>query len=454
MKQIVMEKTINKGRLVGLSFIICQLLFSTALTSCQFEDEDYFDESAAQRIETITGNIKQTLVNAQNGWVMQYFTGTDDIEGFNIMVRFDNSNKVTMGSDHRFLRDGKAGIYTEYASLYELLKEDGPVLAFNTWNDVLTPLVDPVDPSAAPKNLVKDGEGMKGDHNFVVLSYGNDEVLLRGERHSARVRLVPCDSSWENYLAATNTLKSYYATSTITNYYVTNGTDTLYFKNLRRGVITYCERIDDPLFPTTINCVFTPTGFRLHHENDIKGTKFQEFHMAADSTCLVSENDSVKVIALWDNYIVNARNTTWNFDLEQLTDAQKALVDQIDAELKKFNKSYSIANIGLGRSTGKNAVKGLVVTYYTNAAKTKSNTAGLTLNTTLPAFGQMQIDYNEECKVDGNMEALANRCDAETLARQLAATLIGTYDMVPNNYFLPTGCELRAVGGGNNYILK
>ena len=454
MKQIVMEKTINKGRLVGLSFIICQLLFSTALTSCQFEDEDYFDESAAQRIETITGNIKQTLVNAQNGWVMQYFTGTDDIEGFNIMVRFDNSNKVTMGSDHRFLRDGKAGIYTEYASLYELLKEDGPVLAFNTWNDVLTPLVDPVDPSAAPKNLVKDGEGMKGDHNFVVLSYGNDEVLLRGERHSARVRLVPCDSSWENYLAATNTLKSYYATSTITNYYVTNGTDTLYFKNLRRGVITYCERIDDPLFPTTINCVFTPTGFRLHHENDIKGTKFQEFHMAADSTCLVSENDSVKVIALWDNYIVNARNTTWNFDVEQLTDAQKALVDQIDAELKKFNKSYSIANIGLGRSTGKNAVKGLVVTYYTNTAKTKSNTAGLTLNTTLPAFGQMQIDYNEECKVDGNMEALANRCDAETLARQLAATLIGTYDMVPNNYFLPTGCELRAVGGGNNYILK
>lgn len=454
MKQIVMEKTINKGRLVVLSFIICQLLCSTMLTSCRFEDEDYFDESAAQRIETITGNIKQTLVNAPNGWVMQYFTGTDDIEGFNIMVRFDNNNKVTMGGDHRFLRDGKAGIYTEYASLYELLKEDGPVLAFNTWNDVLTPLVDPVDPSAAPKNLVKDGEGMKGDHNFVVISYGSDEVLLRGERHSARVRLVPCDSSWENYLAATNTLKSYYATSTITNYYVTNGTDTLYFKNLRRGVITYCERIDDPLFPTTINCVFTSTGFRLHHENDIKGTKFQEFHMAADSTCLLSENDSVKVIALWDNYIVNARNATWNFDLEQLTDAQKALADQIDAELKKFNKNYSVASIGLGRSTGKNAVKGLVLTYYTNAAKTKSNTAGLALNTSRPAYGQMQIAYDVESKVDGNMEALANRCDAETLLRQLAATLSGTYDIVPNNYFLPTGCKLNAVGGGNSYILK
>ena len=454
MKQIVMEKTINKGRLIGLSLIICQLLFSAALTSCQFEDEDYFDESAAQRIETITGNIKQTLVGAPNGWVMQYFTGTEDVEGFNIFVRFDDNNKVTMASDHRFLRDGNAGKYTEYASLYELLKEDGPVLAFNTWNDVLTPFVDPVDPSSAPNNLVKDGEGMKGDHNFVVLSYGSDEVLLRGERHSARVRLVPCENTWEDYMQGTSTLKNYYATSTITNYYVTNGTDTLYFKNLRKGVITYCERIDDPLFPTTVNCVFTLNGFRLHHENNIKGTKFQEFHMAADSTCLLSENDSVKVIALWDNYIVNTRSTTWNFNLEQMTTEQKALVQLIDAELKKFNKNYSLANIGLGRTTGKNAVKGLVITCYTNTAKTKTNSAGLALNTSRPAFGQMQIDYDAACGIDGNMEAFAKKTDLETLTRQLAATFIGVYDITPDNYFAPTSCELHAVGSEQNYTLK
>ena len=444
----------NQWQWPSLLFVIGTLLFSVAFTSCRFEDEDYFDEPAAQRIETTTELVKQTLVGAPNGWVMQYFTGTEDIEGFNIFVRFDNSNKVTMASDHRYLRNDSAGKYTEYASLYEILKEDGPVLAFNTWNDVLTPFVDPVDPSSAPKTLVKDGEGMKGDHNFVILSYSNEEVLLRGERHSARVRLIPCEGSWEDYMQGTNTLKNYAATSTITNYYVTNGTDTLYFKNLRKGVITYCERIDDPLFPTTINCVFTPNGFRLHHENEIKGTKFQEFHMAADSTCFLSENDSVKVIALWDNYIVNTRNTTWNFDEEQMADAQKALIEQIAAEFTKFNKSYSLASIGLGRSTGKNAVKGLVFTYYTNTAKTKTNTAGLALNTSRPAFGQMQIEYNEECNVDGNMEALAKKCEAETLARQLATTLIGVYDVTPDNYFLPTGCELHTVGGGQSYILK
>ena len=39
----------------------------------------------------------------------------------------------------------------------QLLLEDGPVLALNTWNNVLSPFVDPVSPWQAPKNIIKDG---------------------------------------------------------------------------------------------------------------------------------------------------------------------------------------------------------------------------------------------------------------------------------------------------------
>ena len=79
---------------------------------------------------------------------------------------------------------------------------------------------------------------MMGDHNFVVISYSADEVMLRGERHSANVRLIPCSSSWEDYISATTAMKNYIATTDVTNYYVTNGTDTLYFKDLRNGSFT------------------------------------------------------------------------------------------------------------------------------------------------------------------------------------------------------------------------
>lgn len=440
-------------RLALRGFVCCGI--AAALTSCRFEDEDYFDEPAAQRIETTATAIQKTLVDAQNGWVMQYFTGTDEIEGFNLFARFENGNKVTMASDHRFLRNDQAGKYTEYASLYEVLKEDGPVLAFNTWNEVLTPFVDPVDPSSAPKNLVKDGEGMKGDNNFVVLSYNSDEVLLRGERHNARVRLVPCDGSWEDYIAATNQLKEYFATSIITNYYVTNGTDTLYFKGLRNGSFTYCERISDPLFPTTVNCVFTPKGFRLHHENDINGTRFQEFHMAADSTCLVSENDSVRVMALWDTYVVN-HAAIWPIDQESLTTSQKQIMGQIDAAVKNFSNNYALESINIGRSSGSDNVYGLVLRFYTNAAQTKFTTAGMALNISRPAFGQMTITLDSDASIDKNFKNLVNKLGDEfiTLVHSLAQTLVGEYDIVPNNYFQPTGAVLNATDGSKSIKLQ
>lgn len=458
MKKIMIQSRIRTR--LGMAFCAFSLL-GTVITSCTFEQEDYFDESASLRITHMNEQLKDRLVaqssDGNNGWVIQYFVaGTDeyDFEGFNVFGRFYKDNKVTLASNHRYLRNGNANKYTEHTSNYEMLAEEGPVLSFNTWNDILTVFEDPVDPKSAPGSLVSNGEGMNGDHNLVLRSYDDNSLTFRGERHGALVRFIPCDRPWEEYIAATTKTKNDIATSTITSYYVTNGTDTMYFAGLNKGYFSYCDRVNDPLVKSTLSCVFTPTGFRLHRENNLNGVNFQEFHMAADSTCLLSENDSVKVIALWDNYIINVRTATWNFEQEQMTDGQKALISQIAEEIVKFNKNYSLASVGLGRSTGKNAVKGLVLTYYTNAAKTRTSSAGLALNTTRPAYGQMQIAYDAECKVDGNMEALANKCDVETLARQLAATLSGTYDMVPDNYFLPTGCELNAVGGGNNYILK
>ena len=434
-------------------------LAAVSLVGCtHFQEEDLFDESAALRVTHFNEQLQSRLVeqsqNGKNGWVIQYFiAGTDekDPEGFNLYGRFFENGKVILAGNHRFLRDGKAGSYTEFTSTYELLKEEGPVLAFNTWNDVLTVFVDPVDPSSAPANLIKDGEGMGGDQNLIFQGYEGNNILFHGQRHFGGVRFVPCDRPWEEYIADTEALKNSITNSTVTSYYVICGTDTLYFKNLRSGIVTYCERINDPLFPSPVYCVFTPTGFYLQHRNHIKGTSFQEFFLTEDKTRLISENDSVQVIATWDNYIVNARNTIWNFDQERLSDEQKSLLAQIDAEANKFNKDYSLQQIGLGRSTGSGAVKGLVLTFK---VKTKTNTAGLSLTTNRTSFGKMQISYSDNEKVDKNLTTMAKKCDIEPLLRQFAATLDGTYDIVPNDYFLPTGCELHAVGGGNDYILN
>ena len=445
---------------LAMSFLVgCGII--SVLSSCRFEDEDYFDQSAALRIEETSKAIQETLVSAPNGWVMQYFVaGTSDysFEGFNIFAKFENSQKVTLAGDHRFLRDGNAGKYTEYASLYEILKEDGPVLAFNTWNDILTPFVDPVDPSSAPGSLVKDGEGMSGDNNLVVLSYNNDEILLRGERHGARVRLIPCDGTWQEYIDATSKLKNYITNNTVTSYYVCNETDTLYFKNLRSGIITYCERVIDPLFPTTINCVFTPSGFRLQNQNTLGDVKFQEFKIDSDSTCLISEDNTVRVIACWDNYITNF-NTVWTFDKDGMTSEQKTIYAALEEELKKANSTMTLKSLGLGSGGTVNgqAVRGLVMSYsYRSKSRTVNAVATIALDMVKESFGTFKISYSNDAVIDGNLGNFANlpANDVQGRMRAFAATLDGTYSMTPNHYFQPTEARFESKSGGSSFTLK
>ena len=429
---------------------------TVGFTACTFEDDDYFEESAALRVEHAAQKVQDILTSSPNGWVMQYFCGSsvDNFEGFNLFARFDKSGKVTIAGNHRYLRDGNANKYTESESIYNMLQEDGLVLAFNTWNDVLTPFSDPVDPTAAPKSLVKDGAGMGGDYNFVVMSYNDDEIILRGERHGGEVRLVKCDRTWQEYIDATNELKNAITNTSINSYYVIADNDTLYFSNLRNGVTQYTENLTNYVKLDYLSNCFTPWGFRFEHQDSIGSHAFHEFKLAEDKSCLLNEDGSVKVIACWDSYVVN-HTAVWKMDVSLFSAEQSNLFNLIDEEFKKYNSNCSLESIGIGKSSGSGAVTGLVFTFYTNAAKTKTNTAGLALTLTKPAFGQLQIVSKAEDEYDKNMNAINTRADnMVNLARSFAATLNGTYEMVPDNYFLPTGAQFNAVNGGTSFVLK
>ena len=449
-----MMKKIHLYRLMLLA-----MLPALVLTSCRFEDEDYFDESAALRIEHGAQNMQDKLVAAPNGWVMQYFCGTDiaQFEGFNLFARFENSNKVTFAGNHRFLRNGNQNKYTEASSIYEMLQEDGLVLAFNVWNDVLTPFVDPVSYGNAPANIIKDGKGMHGDHNFVVMSQTDDEIIMRGERHSAEVRLVKCDRTWQEYIDATDALKKSITNDSINDYYVVSAdNDTLYFQGLRNGRFLYTDDLDKTksVKVDSLPCVFTPTGFRIERKDSIGAYAFHEFTLADDKTCLQNEDGNVKVIARWDAYIVN-HTAIWKMDQTLFSNEQTALFNQIDTELKKQNAKWSLESIGIGKSVGSGAVTGLILTFYTNTAKSKTNSAGLELTMTRPQFGQIAISCSKENKIDKNMENIKKKAtEIEELCRSFAALLSGTYQMTPDNYFLPTSGQFEPISGGTSFKLN
>lgn len=442
-------------------------LVSISLVGCaRFEEDVFFNENASLRITQFNEQLQSRLVaksqGENNGWVIQYFvSGTDehDFEGFNLLGNFSQNGMVTLAGNHRYLRNGQSGKYTEFKSTYELLREEGPVLAFNTWNDILTVFVDPVDPQDAPAALNKDGEGMGGDQNLVFRGYEGNNILFRGQRHSANIRFVPCDRPWEKYFADTETLRNFITNNIVTSYYVICGTDTLYFKDLRSGIVTYCERVNEPQFPSKINCVFSPTGFYLQHRNHIKGTSFQEFFLTDDKTRLISENDSVQVIPTWDYYI-NDCPSMWRIKEECFTPEQQELYTKMAAEVVKANSKNVLDSIVIGRMPH---TVDKVTTYYPalilcahRPRKPKDVTirAYVNLGIYRPQYGLLKLEaWQKDAPVSQDMESFA-ATELKSLCEQFAASVLGTYRMVPNDYFRPTYVSLVPVDGGNTLQLN
>lgn len=432
-------------------------LAAIALAGCtRFEEEDLFEESAALRIEHNADKLQEILLDAPQGWVVQYHTGQGVavFEGFNLFAKFEKSGKVTLAGDHRYLRDGKANTYTEAVSLYELIREDGLVLAFNTWNDVLTPFVDPVAYWEAPDFLLKDGEGMQGDQNFVVTSMKPDELIFRGERYDATIRMVKADREWQTYISDTKAMKERFTSDAINSYYIMAGDVTMYCVGLRDGRYRISERVKDPLQTDSISCCFTPTGFRNEREYTLADHTFQEFKMNEDGSALVSEDGTVRIIATWDSYLAETSDIMW-MDGETVAGDLKTKYDQLITDLESANKVY-FPRIGLGRSsikTGDNNVLGLVVEWYTNKRKTPASLTrgGLSMKRSVPAMGQMTIEYDEDATADNDMKTLSASVQAQV--RTFAAALAATYQMKPNSNFVPTEVAFKAVEGDDSFTL-
>lgn len=470
--------TIMKKDIRHITFGLALVAF--AFASCaRFQEEELFSESAALRIEHNSDKLQDILVSAPQGWVMQYYTGdgVSIFEGFNLFAKFERNGKVTLASNHRFLRDGNAGKYTEATSLYELIREDGLVLAFNTWNDVLTPFVDPVAFWAAPDNLYKDGAGMQGDQNLVVTSMKEDEILLRGERYDAHIRMVKADRDWQTYIKDTEEMKARFINpnDTVSPFYITTDKQTMYFVGLRYGRYRFSELLEGYLKNDSLSCCFTPTGFRNEVPDTIDGHVFQEFKMNEEGTALVNEDGTVRIVGTWDTYIASMKKVMW-IDQESLPENIKTLYGLLETALKTVKSTYVLQRIGIGESQtveGKVSVNGLVFEFKPTKRGTEIARGGLALKRTVPAMGQMNIVCAEDANVDlewlikkmsndtrdenlpgyGYGEEKVNQIIAtiDEALRNLGSAFAGTYQMTSNSTFVPTSVQLQSVDGETSF---
>ena len=105
------------------------LLTLLLLGACSLhEEENFFNDSSANRMSEALKSYKEILVAPENGWLMQYYPGNNQaFGGYNLLVSFDENGSATIADE---LTDADKSV----TSLYTLKQSAGPALTFDSYN--------------------------------------------------------------------------------------------------------------------------------------------------------------------------------------------------------------------------------------------------------------------------------------------------------------------------------
>lgn len=163
-------------------FYIMFAVAGLSLQSCLHDDDEIFDKSAAERINEAVANVKEVLTSSQEGWVMHYYVGQEyAYGGLNLAMKFTDG-KVQMYNETAQNSDGS---YKSVVSTYKITRDQGPVLAFDTYNDLLHVYGDPAG------NGPTDVDGWEADYEFVVMNISEDQntITLQGKKFNNTIVL-------------------------------------------------------------------------------------------------------------------------------------------------------------------------------------------------------------------------------------------------------------------------
>ena len=155
-------------------------LLAATFAACSRDEESLFDKPAAIRAQEAIENAFDVLTAPANGWEMAYFPNLEtSAKGYNMVVKFSKNGNVSVTAKNQTTTMNK--IVTDTASTWAVKSDYGPILTFDTYNDVFHAFSDPKG----------DGAGLLGDYEFLILKATPELVLLKGKKHSAYTVMRP-----------------------------------------------------------------------------------------------------------------------------------------------------------------------------------------------------------------------------------------------------------------------
>ena len=155
-------------------------LLAATFVACDRDEESLFDKPAAVRAQEAVENAFDVLTSNEYGWEMAYFPNLEaSAKGYNMVLKFSKNGNVSVTAKNSATTMNK--IVTDSASTWAVKSDYGPILTFDTYNDVFHAFSDPQE----------NGAGLLGDYEFLILKATPELVLLKGKKHSAYTVMRP-----------------------------------------------------------------------------------------------------------------------------------------------------------------------------------------------------------------------------------------------------------------------
>ena len=271
-----------------LYFILLLPFFS--LQSCVEDEKDIFDASAAERIAAAMKEYRATLAAAENGWLMAYYPEKNhSIGGYNMMAKFTADGYVTLSSEVA-TRHYEAG--DTLTSQYDIISDMGPVLTFNTYNEIIHHFTQP--------NGSADIDGMAGDYEFVFMDVKPDKIILKGKKYDNKLVMTRLDEPVDP--------KAYYASIAAMedkssawyyNFYIQGDSICKASLEERTFEISYevYEGNDTLVQQDVLSFIYTPTGVKLYEPYTFKGqVTMENFDWNSDKKSFICTDPNTDVI--------------------------------------------------------------------------------------------------------------------------------------------------------------
>ena len=314
------------------------------LPSCLKDDKANFSGSPAARLDEAVKVNKQILESAPNGWSLGYYAGRNySGPGFTLTLKFKDGKAYIMGDNKDATTLG--------VSEYDIVKDQGVVLTFPTYNSVIHEL------AGASQGYP---EGLQGDYEFAILEANANFIRLRGKKWKNEMILTPIkNQTQEEFIQKVFTIREGMTTN---NYHFILGKDTLSAGEVNVDTRRLTAKINNVSYDLAYN--LTDTGLNLSSPIKIGAKEYSSFTWNEADKSFNSGDLSIRLYIPKSHKSIDFwANKTWILQMDNPPGVRKRLVttlhltakpgsNTLEGELTFLDKKYKIGAIPYDPSTG------------------------------------------------------------------------------------------------------